>query len=169
MIRAIVYTSHAGHTKEYAGLLADRTGLPALEAKDAQRCLPEGTEILFLGWLMAGTLQGYKNASAYFRPAAVCAVGMSSVEAQRGDICQKNGIPDTLPLFCLEGGFEMDKVSGFYKFMMKCMRSAVGKQLEKKPDRTPEEERSLDMLMNGRNCVCAENLGEVLHWYDSTK
>lgn len=37
MIQAIVYTSLAGHTKEYAALLAERTGLSAFESGEAKK------------------------------------------------------------------------------------------------------------------------------------
>lgn len=169
MITAIVYTSHAGHTKAYAGLLSKKTGLPVYEAKAAAKALPRQAEVIFLGWLMAGSLKGYKEAAKRFRVAAVCAVGMSAVEAQRGELIVRNRIPETVPVFCLQGGFEMDKVRGVYGFMMKCMRSSVGKSLAAKADRTPEEEESFDMLMHGRDCVCEENLEQVLDWYENTK
>lgn len=169
MIQAIVYTSYAGHTKEYAELLSQRTGLPVYESRQARAALKKGARILYLGWLMAGSLKGCKEAVKRFSPAAVCAVGMSEVEAQREDIRKRNGLGADTPLFCLQGGFEMEKLSGLYKFMMKAMRASVGKQLSAKPDRTPAEEESLEMLLRGKNCVSAENLAPVLAWYEENE
>lgn len=166
MIRAIVYTSLAGHTKEYAALLAEQTGLTAYESGEAGKTLESGTEVIFLGRLRAGTVVGYKKAASRYKPAAVCAVGMSGVEGQREGIYKQNGIPAGTPVFCLQGGFEMDKLSGIPKLMMKLMRAAVGSSTAKRPEKTPGEEESLDLLLNGKNCVSAENLQEVIARYE---
>ena len=40
-IKAIVYTSETGHTKEYAQLFARQTGLPAYDLKTAKGALPQ--------------------------------------------------------------------------------------------------------------------------------
>ena len=52
----IVYTSNTGYTEKYAKLLGEQLGLPAFSAEQADS-LPEGTEILYLGWLMAGVVK----------------------------------------------------------------------------------------------------------------
>lgn len=109
---------------------------------------------------------GYKKAASRYKPGAVCAVGMSGVEGQREDIDKRNGIPAGTPVFCLQGGFEMDKLSGIPRLMMKLMRAAAGSTAAKKPEKTPEEKESLDLLLNGKNCVSAENLQEVIARYE---
>ena len=38
-MKAIVYTSHTGHTQRYAQLLAERTGVPAYSMKEAREKL----------------------------------------------------------------------------------------------------------------------------------
>lgn len=78
MIRTIVYMSETGHTKKYAGLLGEQTGLPVFELSSAVRKLPKGAEIIYLGWLMAGTVKGLKKAQKHFALSAVCGVGMSA-------------------------------------------------------------------------------------------
>ena len=55
---AIVYTSNTGYTAEYARMLGEKTGLPVWEL--ASRQVPKGSDIVYLGWLMAGNIQGYK-------------------------------------------------------------------------------------------------------------
>lgn len=62
MIKAIVYMSETGHTKKYAELLGERISLPVYELNTAAKELPRGTEIIYLGWLMAGSIKGYKKA-----------------------------------------------------------------------------------------------------------
>lgn len=166
MIRAIVYTSCTGHTKEYAELLAARTGLPAYPLQDAKKVLVAQTEILYLGWLNAGAVTGLAAAEKRFAVKAVCGVGMSGGSSQLADMRARNKLPDGMPVFYLQGGFEMDKLNGIYKLMMKTMRATVGKKLSQKPDRTPEEDDMLDLLMHGRNCVSWDKITEVMFWYE---
>ncbi|MDO5443636.1 MAG: hypothetical protein Q4G10_08195 [Bacteroidia bacterium] len=58
MIKAVVYTSETGHTKKYAELFGERTGLPVYDLDTAIKEVPKGAEIVYLGWLMAGTVKG---------------------------------------------------------------------------------------------------------------
>lgn len=45
----------------------------------------------------------------------------------------------------------------------------VGKALENKADRTPDEDDMLDMMLTGSERVKAENLSAVLEWYEGAK
>ena len=60
---AIVYTSNTGYTRQYAKLLGDKTGLPVYFLDEAGAKLPPTTSVLYLGWLMAGKVQGYAKAA----------------------------------------------------------------------------------------------------------
>lgn len=162
---AIVYTSNAGHAKEYAELLANETGLPVYELKDATAALAKGSEIIYLGWVMAGTVKGYKKASGYFDIKALCSVGMSSGETQENDIRKANTIPADLPLFTLQGGLEPEKLHGIYKPMMQ----AAKKGLEDKKDRTPEDDEMLELMINGGSRVSKDKLKDILGWYGEQK
>ena len=166
-MNAIVYTTNTGHTKAYAELLGQKTGLPVLELKEASKKLPPNAQVIYMGWLMAGTVKGYSKAAQHFSIQAVCGVGMAAVGSQVADIYKTNGICAEIPVFCLQGGFEMEKLRGIYKLMMKTMRATAGKKLSEKTDRTPEEDEMLRLLMHGGNCVSAENLREVVTWYSS--
>ena len=44
-MKAIVYTSSAGHTADYAKILGDKTGLPVFSLKDAAKQLDKKSEI----------------------------------------------------------------------------------------------------------------------------
>ena len=50
--------------------------------------------------------------------------------------------------------------------MMDIMVKTAGKALADKPDRTPEEDDLLDMMINGGNRVSPKNLSAVLDWYE---
>ena len=57
---AIVYTSNTGFTEKYAKLLGGKLFLPVYSLEEAKGKLAAGAEIIYLGWLMAGTVKGYR-------------------------------------------------------------------------------------------------------------
>ena len=162
---AIVYTSNTGFTAQYASLLGESTGLPVFSL-DVSNCLSAGSPIIYLGWLAAGKVQGYDKAANRFSIQALCAVGMAASGSQLEDVHKANAIPDGLPVFTLQGGFDLKRLRGVYKLMMSVMSKTVGKKLAQKPDRTPEEDDMLDLFLNGGNRVRKENLAPVLAWVE---
>lgn len=166
-MNAILYTSNTGSTAQYAKLLADKTGLPVYSAEEAKSKLPTRSEILYLGWLMASSIKGYKDAAKRYNIRAVCAVGMGQTGTQVEMVREKNAIPAGIPLFTLQGNLDVEKIHGVYKTMMTVMVKTAGKALAEKTDRTPEEDDMLDMMFHGRDRVRAEHLNAVLAWYDA--
>ena len=160
----IVYTSKTGYTEKYAKLLGEQLGLPAFSAEQADS-LPEGTEVLYLGWLMAGVVKGYKKAAQRFSVAAVCGVGMGPAGSQDSDVRKNNAIPQKVPVFTLQGGFDRTKLHGIYRFMMGVMIKVMGSSLRKKENRTPEEDAMLEMVTNGGDFVDVRQLDGVIAWY----
>ena len=160
----IVYTSNTGYTEKYAKLLGEQLGLPAFSAEQADS-LPEGTEILYLGWLMAGVVKGYKKAAQRFSVAAVCGVGMGPAGSQDSDVRKNNAIPQEVPVFTLQGGFDRTKLHGIYRFMMGVMIKVMGSSLRKKENRTPEEDAMLEMVTNSGDFVDVRQLDGVIAWY----
>jgi len=163
-MNAIVYTSNTGFTAQYAGLLGGKLNLPAYSLDTAKRELAAGAEIIYLGWLMAGQVKGYKQAAKLYKIAAVCGVGMGAGGSQMEEVRKGNTIPKNVPLFTLQGGFELDKLHGIYKFMMNTMKRTMGKKLAAKQDKTAEEQDMLDLLLHGGSRVSEENLRPVLKW-----
>lgn len=162
---AIVYTSNTGFTAEYASLLGGETGLPVYALEDAKKSLPQNSPILYLGWLATGKVQGYDKAVTNFDIQALCAVGMTRSGSQMEDVKKSNDLPEGLPLFTLQGGFDLKKLRGVYKLMMSVMSKMVAKKLAAKSERTPDEEDTLDLFQNGGSRVSLENLKPVLEWY----
>ena len=160
----IVYTSNTGYTEKYAKLLGEQLGLPGFSAEQADS-LPEGTEVLYLGWLMAGVVKGYKKAAQRFSVAAVCGVGMGPAGSQDSDVRKNNAIPQEVPVFTLQGGFDRTKLHGIYRFMMGVMIKVMGSSRRKKENRTPEEDAMLEMVTNGGNFVDVRQLDGVIAWY----
>ena len=140
MIKAIVYTSNTGTTREYARLLSETITLPYYSFSEAQDKLKKQTEIIYLGWLMAGTIKGYKEAKKDYKICAVCGVGMGRTGTQVEEITKKANISEEIPVFTLQGGFDLKKLTGAYKFAMNTMVKVSGKALQKKENKTEEEE-----------------------------
>ena len=163
-MNAIVYTSNTGFTAQYAKLLGEKLCLPVYALDTAEGELAAGAEIIYLGWLMAGQVKGYKQAAKRYKIAVVCGVGMGASGSQIEDICKSNAIQEDTPVFTLQGGFDLGKLHGPYRLMMNTMRHTVGKKLAAKPDKTAEEQDMLDLLQNGGSRVNEENLHPVLEW-----
>lgn len=163
-LKAIVFTSNTGHAAAYAKLLSDAAGIPAIPLSEAKTKLPGGSDILYLGWLCAGSVQGLKPAEQRFRIRAVCAVGMGPEdEKQTAELCKRYASEER-PLFYLQGGFEMDKLKGVYLFMMRFMAKTAGKSLAQKENRTAAEDDMLELMQHGGSRVDSAQLMSVLHW-----
>lgn len=163
---SIVYTSNTGYTAEYARLLGEKTGLPVYSLAEAEQKLAAGNRVIYLGWLMASKVQGYKKAAKRYKVQAVCGVGMGGTGSQLQEVRRANAIPEKTPLFTLQGGFDIQKLSGVHKLMMTIMVKTAGKGLAEKQNRTPDEDVMLEMLTQGGSRVSAENLAEVLAWVE---
>ncbi len=161
-VTAIVYNSNAGHTARYAALLSEKTGLPCYNLDTAKTELDKNAKVVFLGWLMAGIVKGYKKAKKRYDVQLTVGVGMAPPsDAERARLSKQNGV-DISRFEMLLGGYEYNKLHGVYKFMMGCMEKAIKKGMSKKTELTDDEKMMLDMAVNGRDCVCEENLAPVL-------
>lgn len=163
MIKAIVYTSNTGYTKEYAGLLGNRLSLPVYSVKEAPKQLKKKEEILYLGWLFAANVKGYQKAAKRYTVRAVCGVGLGDTGAQINEVRKATDLPEGLPLFTIQGGMDHDKLKGINRFMIKMLT----KMLDSKADRTEDESRMLELIKKGGNYVSEQNLNDVLAWYDA--
>ena len=168
-MNAIIYTTNTGSTQRYARLLSQKTGLPAYSLAEAKKRVFAGAEVIYLGWILAGSVKGYAEAAKRYRVRAVCAVGMGQTGTQTDSVRKKTAIPAGIPLFTLQGNFDVKRLRGIYRPMMEIMVRTVGKALAQKNDRTPEEDDMLDMMLHGGERVKAENLSAVLDWYNAQK
>lgn len=164
MISAIVYTSGTGATARYAQLLAGQTHLPVYSLRDARSALADGAEILYLGWVMAGSVKGYADAARRYRVRMVCAVGMAATGTQLSEVRKASSIPEETALFTLQGGFHPEKLNAGYRLMMRMMRGVLIRQIAEKPERTPADEDMLDLLRHGGDRVSEANLAQPLAW-----
>ena len=168
-MNAIIYTTNTGSAERYALLLAEQTGLPVYSLTEAKKTVSTGAEVIYLGWIMAGSVKGYAEVAKRNRVRAVCAVGMGQTGTQTDSVRKKTAVPADIPLFTLQGNFDVKKLHGIYRPMMELMVKTVGKGLAEKADRTPEEDDRLDMMRCGGERVKEENLSAVLDWYSARR
>ena len=164
-MKAIVYTSNTGSAKAYAEMLGAQTGLTVLPFPDAVTALGAGEEIIYIGWLMAGTVVNLAKAKKRFSVRAVLAVGMTSSGEMEDSVRRRNAIGADTPLFLAQGAYDKTKLHGMYRFAMKLVGAALEKKISAKADRNDEEELILKMLREGGSGVSEEKLGGLLAWY----
>lgn len=155
----IVYESKTGHTKRYAEMLGAKTGLKVYSVKERAK-LAKDEEILFLGWMKVGRIQGLKKMKEYALK-AVCGSGTAkTAEPDTQTVLKRNRIED-LPFFYLRGGSIPLKE---HKGMDKIMLSMFVKMLKNRKDRDEKTEEAISVMENGYDGVKEENLAPVIQW-----
>jgi len=157
---AILYVSDSGHTARYAVMLGEKTGLPVYPLQDAKTAIHKGEPVLFLGWLRAGSVVGYKAAARRFSLCAVGAVGLCPTGALLEEVRKTIRLPEEIPLFTIQGGMDRGRLRGINKSMI----DMLIKMMRKKKNKTPEEEAMLDMILKGGDFVSEEHLTALLEW-----
>lgn len=160
-MKAIVYTSNTGHTAEYAKMLGEKTGLSVYTLSEAAKQLSNGTEIIYLGWLFANNIKGYKKATKNYKISAVCAVGLCDTGTAIAEVRKVNSISEETPLFTMQGGMDKTKLHGINKFMINMLTKGLSAQKE----RSENDERMLYLLKNDQNYVSEENITAFMKWY----
>lgn len=160
--KAIVYTSNTGYTAEYARILGEKTKLPVYSLEEAEKNVPAKSEIIYLGWVMAFRIQGYEKAAKLYNIAVLCGVCLGTTGSLICEIRKAQKIDERLPLFTLQGGFDMNKLRGVNKFIMKIMKKVLTKQITAKEEQTDDDRTILRLLNEGGGCVSEENLASVL-------
>jgi hypothetical protein len=154
---SIVYVTNTGSSKKYAEMLSEKTGYPCYAMSDSDGAV--GTDVVFISWVMAGTIQGLSEARVKFGTLkAVVAVGMMKSESQDAAIKEKNDISEAF--FSLAGAFDMKKLSGMYKMMMGMMVKMIKAKLKESDD--PKAKEVVEKFEEGFDMVSEENLSEIL-------
>ena len=109
-MNAIIYTTNTGSTERYAKLLAHKTGLPTYSPVEAKKAVPAGAEVIYFGWIMAGSVKGYATAVKRYKVRAVCGIGLGQTGTQTDSIRKKTSVPTNIPVFTLQGNFDVKKL-----------------------------------------------------------
>ena len=161
-MKVIVYTSNTGHTAEYSKMLGAKIGLPVYALNEAAKKLQKGTEIIYLGWLFANNIKGYKKATKKYKISAICAVGLCDTGTAVAEVRKANSISEETPLFTMQGGMDKTKLRGINKFMI----NMLTKGLSSKKERTENDERMLELLTHDKNYVSEENITAFMKWFN---
>ena len=163
----IVYKSNTGFTREYAEMLAKAEKLKLYELSQAEGELEPGTEVFYMGPLMAGHIGGIDQAVKRFSVKGACGVGMTQPGAQSLTALGKANYVPGAPVFYLQGGYAPQKVGWLKRRMVNMATKASREALrEKGSRRTPQEQAQLDMLVKGGSFVAYENLGMIRSWME---
>ena len=78
-MKAIIYTSNTGFTRKYAQMLSDALSIPAYNAGlgEDRKSLSKGDEVIYMGWISANKIEGFKKAARRYSVRAVCTCGIS--------------------------------------------------------------------------------------------
>ena len=156
---SIVYVTNTGSSKRYAEMLSKKTGYPCYALSDSDAAV--GTDVVFISWVMAGTIQGLSEARVKFGTLkAVVAVGMMKSESQDASLKEKNDVSETF--FSLAGSFDIKKLSGMYKMMMGMMVKMLKSKLKESDE--PKAKEMVEKFEEGFDFVDEENLSEILEF-----
>lgn len=160
----IVYESKTGFTKKYAFMLAEKTGLKVFRASELSNVNPQ-EEIIFLGWIKAGKIQGINKLRKH-NVIAVCGSGTGQNDENDTEaIIQRNKIKG-IPYFYLQGGcLPLKDLKGMDKILM----SMFVKMLKNSKDKDEKLTESISHIENGFDGVKEENLKPVLEWINTRK
>lgn len=160
----IVYESKTGFTRKYAEMLAAKTGLRLYPTSELSK-VDKAEEILFLGWMKIGRVQGLKKIKKH-SIAAVCGSGTrKTAEPDVETILARNHL-ETTPFFYLRGGcLPLKDMRGIDKLSL-AMFVHMLKSRENTDEKTIE---SIKIIENGFDGVKEENLQPVIDFLASRK
>ncbi len=156
MIKAIIYQSKTGHTKEYAESLSKELKIPCYSVQDTKEKVNKKDEIIYLSWIRATTIVGYKKINKKYQIAAIGAVGAySKSDEYTKQLKEYNHI--TQELFYLRGGINYEKLNKFYQKILKLVGKAI--TLE-----NPRDKEMSRLFEKGGNFVNSKQLKPMIEY-----
>ncbi|MBQ9686567.1 MAG: hypothetical protein IJV41_08515 [Oscillospiraceae bacterium] len=163
MIDVIVYNSETGSCKRYAELLSEALNVPAKPFGEAV-VLPD-KKAMYISWLTAGKISGLGKAMKTLPVAAVVQVGISPVRADTAASTRKaNKIPDSVAVFCKQGGLHMSKLSGPFRAIMTVVNKKVLGDLKKKTELDAQEKALYQMVTTGEGEPASWDIDDIVAW-----
>lgn len=158
----VVYSSNTGYTEQYAKLLAKQLDVPAYSLDNVPDC-HKGREVVYLGWLMNGSIVGCKKAAKLYKLRAACGVGMSPPNDSLPEaLRKKSGVPGSVPVFYLQGGFNMQKLNLPFKLIMQVINKKTQERLSAKGSLSPAEQITYNMTQGEASAVDEAALAPVI-------
>jgi flavodoxin len=155
----IIYNSNTGHTERYAKMLADKLHIECIKLKDYKET---DEQIIYLGWIFASNIKGYRQIKNNHNIICTIAVGMNQVSDKNNEqLIKTNNI--TTKFFYLQGGIDYSKLKGINKLIIKM----VGKKVAK--DNKPEDKKMIEVFKNGGNFINENNIDEIVLFINNFK
>ncbi|NLM74400.1 MAG: flavodoxin domain-containing protein [Clostridiaceae bacterium] len=155
----IVYESKTGFTKRYAEMLASKTGFKVFSVKEIEK-IDKNEEIIFLGWMKVGKVQGFDKVRKYNVKAVIGSGTGRTAEPDTETVIARNNIGN-IPFFYMRGGcLPLKQLKGMDRLML----SFFVKMLKKRKDMDEETEEAIYNIENGFDGIKEENLAPVLEW-----
>lgn len=169
MISAILYKSATGSCERYAREMSRKLAIPSYPVDGCP--LPKGMEVVYIGWLMNGAVQGLKKAQKNYQVKAVVQVGMSPASPSAEATCrEKNGIGPEIAVFSLQGGFHMKKLSLPMQAIMKVVNPTIVKRLSAKSSLNAAEQATMTMASTGEGEPASwDGIQAVVDWVLQTR
>ena len=159
MIKAIVYKSNTGYTKQYAEMLSKSLKVPIYNLEEAKLKLKKHDEIVFLGWVCATKIQGLSKIKNY-NVKCIGAVGVYPTEKNYIESLRKTNKVNA-ELFYLRGGLNYNKLTGLKKKVLQFVRNMMEKENK------VENQEIIKIFKEGANYVSYENLEPMLKYVNS--
>lgn len=157
----IVYTSETGFTARYATLLGQQCKKTVLSLEEALNTLEKGSDVVYLGWLMAGRVTGLDKAKKHFTIRAVAGVGIRpDIENMTKTICKMSAVPAEGG-FYLPGGYAPDQLQGNKKKALAMVLNLLRKKISKQKTISPGEKRLLEVFECGGSFVDKQYLAPL--------
>ena len=158
----IVYESKTGFTKRYAEMLAAKTGMKVYRVNELSK-IDKKEEIVFLGWMKVGRIQGLKKVRK-FNVKAVYGSGTGSAGEPNADTIITGNKLEKIRFFYAKGGcLPLKNLKGADRIMM----SMFAKMLKKRKDKDEKLKEAIDHIENGFDGVKEENLTPLIEWLNS--
>lgn len=161
MVKAIIYQSKTGHTKEYAENLSKELNIPCYCVCEAKEKINKKDEIIYLSWVRATTLVGYKKMNKKYQIQCVGAVGAypKSLEytKQLKDYNHMNQ-----ELFYLRGGINYAKLSKFDGRLLKIVGKAIAME-------NPNDKAMIQLFVTGGSFMNKKQLKPMIEYIKERK
>lgn len=154
MIKAIIYQSKTGHTKEYAENLSKELNIPCYCVCEAKEKINKKDEIIYLSWVRATTLVGYKKMNKKYQ---ICCVGAVGAYPKSTEYIEQLKTYNHIrqELFYLRGGINYEKLNKFYQKLLKIVGRAIAME-------NPRDKAMIQLFMVGENFVNKKQLKPMI-------
>lgn len=170
MKTVVLYVSKYGHSKEYAELISKTLDCDIKAFNEFKKSEVEKYDnIIFGSGVYIGKIKKMKKALQLFskKPVILFACGGSPFVANYIEELKKNNFTkeqlEFHQFFYLPGGMDLSKVKGIMKFFMNMGR----KMLEKKKDKTKDEEEFLKGFDNPTHLVEEKHIKELVEFVNA--